>query len=51
MQCGIDNCFICFVVDELSSDDDEINEDDVVYIEKLAQKVGATKFVHILSLL
>ena len=28
-----------FLLDELASDEDEINEDDVQYIEGLAQKV------------
>lgn len=30
---------LCFFLDELASDEDEINEDDVQYIENLAKKV------------
>ena len=34
------NCLVfSFLLDELASDEDEINEDDVQYIEGLAQKV------------
>ena len=34
------NCHVfSFLLDELASDEDEINEDDVQYIEGLAQKV------------
>lgn len=30
---------LCFFLDELASDEDEINEDDIQYIENLAKKV------------
>ena len=37
---------VCFtLLDELASDEDEINEDDVQYIEGLAQKVRFRFFI------
>lgn len=32
-------CVLCFFLDELASDEDEINEDEIQYIENLAKKV------------
>ena len=42
-------CFmVCHFIGELESDDDEVNEDDIVYVENLAKRVNTLQSFYLL---